>query len=87
MPPGTRRRGGQKPGLNLGEEDGEIRLARAKSSLRKSIGVTVNQRTSGKATAIIIDVSAFLWTIRWPSKGTLGCVLTEIKKTMKEMLK
>ena len=68
------------------KENGEMRLATAKSSLRKSSGETVNKGASRNTTSIIIDVSAFLWTVNWPSKGTLEDVVKEIKKMLKEML-
>ena len=68
------------------KEDGEMRFATAKSTLRKAIGETVSKRALTNPTAIIIDASAFLWTVKWPSKGTLSDVLVEIKKMLVEML-
>ena len=46
----------------------------------------MNKGAPRNTTAIIIDVSAFLWTVNWPSKGTLEDILKEIKKMLKEML-
>ena len=70
----------------LFKENGEMRIASAKSDLTKIIGVTVNKRTFGTPTHIIIDVSAFLWTINWPTKGKLSLVIDEIKKYLKALL-
>ena len=50
------------------KEDGEVRLATAKSFLRKSVGETVNKGAPRNTTAVIIDVSAFLWTVNWPAR-------------------
>ena len=69
------------------KEDGSPRSATGKSSLRKCIGITVNVRLWGIPTVIIIDFSAFLWTIMWPSNGTLQNVIDNIKKELKEKLK
>ena len=68
-------------------EDGALRPATGKSSLRKCIGVTANTRLWGIPRVIIIDFSAFLWTIMWPSHGTLQLVIDEVKKELKEKLK
>ena len=69
------------------KEDGEIQFATAKPSLKNEIGETVSKWALGNPTAIIIDASAFLWTVKWPSKGTLADVLGEIKRMLAEMLK
>ena len=56
-----------------------------KSKLKRYLGVTVNTRQF-KPTDLIIDFSAWAWTIKWPKKGNLQQVTDEIKKELKELL-
>ena len=56
-------------------KDREMRFTAHKSSLRKSISVDLNQKGSGKATTFVFNLSAFLLTISWHSKGTLEDVI------------
>ena len=44
----------------LFDENGEMTLTTAKSDLKNILGVTINRRTFGTPTHIIIDVSAYL---------------------------
>ena len=69
------------------KEDGEMRFATMKSALRNAIGSITNKRLFGIPTTIIVDVSAFLWTVKWPSKGKLIDVLIEVKRILKDLLK
>ena len=64
-----------------------MRVAESKSDLRKIIGVTMNRRAFGTPTHIIIDASAFLWTLKWPTKGKFSQVVEEVKRRIKDMLK
>ena len=68
------------------KEDGSMRLPSAKSELKKCLGVIVNSRHF-HPTDIIIDFSAWMWTIKWPKKGQLQHVIEEIKKEIKKLLK
>ena len=42
--------------------------------------------TTLKPTDLIIDFSAWVWTVKWPKKGNLQQVTDEIKKELKELL-
>ena len=64
------------------KEDGSMRLPSAKSELKRYLGVTVNTRQF-KPTDLIIDFSAWVWTVKWPKKGNLQQVTDEIKKELK----
>ena len=68
------------------KEDGSMRLPSAKSELKKYLGVTVKSRQF-HPTDVIVDFSAWVWTIKWPKKGQLQQVIDEIKKEIKELLK
>ena len=68
------------------DANGEMRLPTAKSDLKKILGMTINIRTFGTPTHIIIDVSAYLWTLKWPSKGKFSLVIDEVKKSLRELL-
>ena len=63
-----------------------MRLATAKSDLKKILIVTINKRTFGTPTYIIIHVSAYLWTLKWPAKGKFSLVIYEVKKSLRELL-
>ena len=52
-------------------ETGDIRSASGKSALKNSLQVEVPTRDSS-TDAIIIDGCALLWTIQWPSKGSVS---------------
>ena len=69
------------------KEDGSPRSVKGKSSLRKCIDVTVNIRLWGIPTVIIIDFSAFLWTIMGPSNGTLKNGIDNFIKELKEKVR
>ena len=60
-----------------------MRLATAKSDIKKIIGVTINKRTFGTPTHIIIDVSAYRWTLNRPAKGKFSLVFEEVKKSLR----
>ena len=68
------------------KEDGSMRLPNAKSELKKHLGVTVNSRQFNP-TDVVIDFSAWIWTVKWPKKGQLQQVTDEIKKELQELLK
>lgn len=51
--------------------DGSMRIATGKSILKKNLAVEVPLRLWGSPTALVIDVSAVLWTIYWPGKGSV----------------
>ena len=45
--------------------------ATGKASLKKCVGVETSARIWGEPSVIVVDVSAVLWTIHWPSQGTV----------------
>ena len=63
-----------------------MRLPTPKSDLKKILGITINKITFGTPTHIIIDVSAYLWTLKWPSKGKFSLVIDEVKKSLRKLL-
>lgn len=71
----------------LFDKNGNMRIAESKSDLKNQLGVTISRRAFGTPTHIIIDVSAFLWTLKWPSKGKFAEVIVEVKKCLRDMLK
>ena len=48
-----------------------MRLATGKACLKKCFGVQTSARIWGEPSFIEVDVSAVLWTIHWPSQGTV----------------
>ena len=50
--------------------NGQMRLATSKSTLKNKLKVEVTGRCAPKATSVIIDGSDVLWVDHWPSQGT-----------------
>ena len=51
--------------------NGSMRPETGKSILKKNFAVEMALRTWGAPAAVILDVSACLWTIDWPTKGSV----------------
>jgi hypothetical protein len=60
--------------------DGQMRIATGKSALKKLLQVEVSDRSTSSPTAMVVDVSALLWTLHWPANGTVE-TFVEIFKT------
>ena len=61
------------------QADGEMRLATGKSTLKNSLKVEVPQRLMTSPAVIVMDVSAVLWTVDWPTHGTVGTFTSGFK--------
>lgn len=66
--------------------DGKMRIATGKSTLKKNIQVEVSQRLTISPTAIVMDVSAVIWTIDWPAHGTIGTFISGFKLWLSRQL-
>ena len=53
------------------QADGQMRVVTGKSMLKNNLQVEVSQRLLTCPTAIVVDVSAVLWTVHWPANGTV----------------
>ena len=51
--------------------NGEMRLATSKSTLKSRLKVELTGRYAPKATSVIIDGSAISWVVHWPTQGTV----------------
>ena len=47
--------------------NGEMKIAKSKSTLKHVLQVTISKRTCLNADVIIYDVSALLWILAWPN--------------------
>ena len=61
------------------DRDGNMRLATGKSTLKRNLQVEITQRNALSPTALVVDVSAVLWTIDWPSHGTVETFISNFK--------
>ena len=59
--------------------DGNIRLATGKACLKKCLAVETSAKTWGEPSVIVVDVSAVLWTIHWPSQATVVTFVESFK--------
>ena len=63
-----------------------MRFATGKSTLKNSLKVEVSQRLITSPTAIVMDVSAVLWTVDWPTRGTVGTFISGFKAWLRVRL-
>ena len=61
------------------QADGQMRVATGKATLKKNLQVEVSQRLTTSPTAMVIDVSALLWTLEWPSHRTVDTFISIFK--------
>ena len=61
--------------------DGSMRIATGKACLKNNLAVETSARVWGQPSVIVVDVyvSAVLWTINWPTKGTVHTFVNEFK--------
>ena len=59
--------------------NGTMRGATGKSTLKKNIRVDVPQRLIMSPTAIVMEVSATIWTLEWPSHETVATFILGFK--------
>ena len=64
------------------DPDGTMRIA----TLKESLQVEISQRNAFTPTAIVVDVSALLWTLVWPVQGTVETFMTTFKLWLSERL-
>ena len=60
------------------DAEGQMRVA-TKSTLKKMFQVEVSQRLTIIPTAIVMDVSAVLWTVDWPSHANVETFISGFK--------
>ena len=63
-----------------------MRICKAKSTLKRMLQVEVSRRNAGIADVIVIDGSALLWTIHWPTDGTVGDFVANFKRRIASYL-
>ena len=68
------------------QADGEMQVATGKSTLKNSLKVQVSQRLITSPTAIVMGVSAVLWTVDWPTHGTVGTFISGFKSWLRVRL-
>ena len=66
--------------------EGQMRIATGKSTLKKILQVEVPQCLITNPTAVVIDVSAVLWTIDWPAHGTIANFISGFKEWLSQQL-
>jgi len=62
--------------------DGHMRVAAVKSTLKKNVQVDVSQCFTMSPTAIVyfvVDVLAVIWTLEWPTHGTVATFISGFK--------
>ena len=62
------------------DHDGSMRVSTSKSVLKKNLQVEVSLRNTITPTAVVDDVSAVLWTLDWPTHGTVESFISNFKR-------
>ena len=62
-----------------------MKICKTKSVLKRNLQVEMSNRTL-HPDATVIDGSALLWTINWPSEGTVNDFVTNVKNRLKKYL-
>ena len=70
----------------LFEDTGDLRIAKAKAGLKKKLQVEISPQSSEKPSAIIVDGCAILWTVSWPSNGTVEDYLQSVLEYLLRLL-
>ena len=68
------------------QADGQMRMATGKSILKKNLQVEVSQRLLACPTAVVVDVSAVLWTVNWPANGLVETFIEHFKEWLSARL-
>ncbi|KAG0725210.1 hypothetical protein GWK47_039042 [Chionoecetes opilio] len=61
------------------QADGQMRVATGKATLKKNLQVEVSQHLITSPTSMVVDVSTLLWTLEWPSQGTVDTFISVFK--------
>lgn len=68
-------------------DSGEMRICKAKSSLKKLLQVSCSTRKIGvENTLTVIDESALLWCVQWPEKGSVEDFINTLKTSISKNL-
>lgn len=59
-----------------------MRIAKGKSSLKRSLQVEISSRSTGFAHVTVIDGMDFLWTVHWPTDGTVADYIINVKNAL-----
>lgn len=60
-------------------ETGEMRLSKAKSVLKRQLEVEVPAKDVAHSEVIIVDGSALLWVVHWPTGGVVKDFVNNFK--------
>ena len=69
------------------EENGDLRITKTKSVLKRKLQVEISDRACSSPTSIIIDGCAVFWVIWWPTKGTVEDFVLNLLVYVKEQFK
>ena len=69
------------------EENGDSRITKTKSVLKRKLQVKMSDRACSSPTSIIIDGCAVFWVIRWPTRATVEDFVLNLLVYVKEQLK
>ncbi|KAK8388290.1 hypothetical protein O3P69_020350 [Scylla paramamosain] len=61
------------------DPDGTMHIATGKTTLKKNLQVKISQRNALNPIAIVVDISALLWTLLLPVQGTVKTFITTFK--------
>jgi len=56
----------------LFNDDGDMRVAKSKADLKNALGCKISTRGMGNPQLTVIDGSATMWVINWPTKASVS---------------
>ena len=68
-------------------DEGEMRIAKSKSTLKTNLQVEVSESVSQSHDAVFLDGSALLWTVSWPQNGKVEDFIKNFKNKISFHLK
>ena len=63
-----------------------MRIGKSKHILKRLLQVEVFQSNAGDAAITVIDGSALLWTVHWPTDGCVADFVVNVKKRIASYL-
>ena len=69
------------------DDNGDMRIANSKSTLKKILQVEVSDRVAGGANVSVLDGSAILWVVPWRADGSVKDYIANVKYAIGKRLR
>jgi len=69
------------------DDNGDMRIAKSKSNLKKILQVEVSDRVAGGANVSVLGGSAIFWVVHWPADGSVKECIANFKYAIEKRLR